>query len=159
MAPQLTVMELDRVAKLQNKGKTPGEISNLLATTRTRQGLAGPNVSTVRRALKGSTHKRGRVETRGRKKKLTRLNVRTLNAKRKDLQKKAIRKGQVRWADILKAAKLPAVANTTVKRAFKDAGINVALRRPREKPTFSKDSRCLNVLGSMTPFFPKESLA
>ena len=71
MAPHSTEKELDHAAALSAKGKTPGEIHETLRGARGKRGLVGPDLTTVRRALRGLTRRRGRKETRGAKTKLT----------------------------------------------------------------------------------------
>ena len=48
-------------------------------------GGDGPNLSTVRKALRGISHRRGMVETRGRKRILSPVSARALDAARKRL--------------------------------------------------------------------------
>ena len=72
--PQLSKTELDRAFKRASKGDTPVEIHEKLMKTRKSRGELGPDLTSVRRALRGETHQRGRKETRGVKKKLTPYN-------------------------------------------------------------------------------------
>ena len=88
MAPHLTPQELDFIAGLEKKGKTPIQIHALLARQRERRGLAAPHVSRFRQALRGVTYKRSRKETRGRKRKYSSGCVRKMDATRKKLVKK-----------------------------------------------------------------------
>ena len=58
--------ELDRASALFSAGKTPGEVHALLQRARAARGQPGPDLTTARRALRGTARKRARVETRGR---------------------------------------------------------------------------------------------
>ena len=134
MAPHLTGQELDFIHSRSALGKTPTEVHGLLAKQRARKGLATPDLTNLRKVIKGKTYKRGHTETRGRKLKLTKKWVDTLNAARKRLIKKTNNHREVRWQDVVKKARAPKAHRTTVKRAFTRYGIKVAARRPREKP-------------------------
>ena len=89
MAPHMSGAELDRAAALHSAGKTPVEVRALLQRARTARGQPGPDFTTVRRALRGATGKRARVETRGRKAKLTIVKLRALDAARRRLIQRA----------------------------------------------------------------------
>ena len=110
-------------------GKTPIEVHKALSTKRARKGVPAPNL----------TYKRGGVETRGRKLKLSKANVRKMNSVRRVLQKKADGEREVTWENIRKAARAPKVCATTSLRAFRREGIAVQARRPREKPQRTKE--------------------
>ena len=71
MAPHLTAAELDELQTLSGAGMTTAAIHKRLVSTRRRRGLKAPTIDNVRLALSGKTYKRGRVEARGRKKKMT----------------------------------------------------------------------------------------
>ena len=139
MAPHLTASELDLVHQLDQKGKSPSEIHARLAARRQRAGVEVPDLTTLRRAIKGKTHKRGRKETRGRKAKYSKKWVVSLNRARKYLLKKVDNGREVRWKDVVKKARAPAGHRTTVRRAFVRHGVDVAARRPREKPQRTKE--------------------
>ena len=66
------------------------------------RGENGPDLTTVRRALRGETHKRGRVETRGRKTKLTAVKLQALDRARKKVAKKVKGEAEVHMKDIMK---------------------------------------------------------
>ena len=68
----------------KNKGLQPVEIHAKLAQAREKKEVEAPDLTVVRKFLKGQTHKRGAVETRGRHRLYTAANVRTMNSKRKD---------------------------------------------------------------------------
>ena len=71
------------------QGITVVQIHRELVGARSRRGGRGPDLTSVRRALKGNTFKRSKVETRGRKRALSNVNMRALDAPRKRLIKDA----------------------------------------------------------------------
>ena len=79
MGVQLAQSELDNMQQWQTAGKTPVEIHQRLAASRRRRSKSEPDLTTVRRALEGTTFKRSRVETRGRKKVLSPQNLKVLD--------------------------------------------------------------------------------
>ena len=132
MAPHLTPAELDKVQQWSHL--TDDEVLVRITKARERGGVEPPGLRAVQRARAGRTFRRGRKETRGRKKKLTPKHVRKLNAVRKDLIKQAKGLREVHWDDVIKKSRVPKVDPTTAARALQAAGIDVAARRPREKP-------------------------
>jgi hypothetical protein len=132
MAPHLSEKELDDIQKW--KDLPTSDIMERLGRARGRRGVEVPGLRVVQRALKGDTFRRGVVEKRGRKKKLSTKNVKKMNTVRKTLIKEAKGEREVHWGDILKKARVPKAHRTTVSRAFQRAGIPVAARKPREKP-------------------------
>ena len=110
------------------------EIHRRVATHRTPRGQEAPDITTVRRALKGMTFKRATVETRGRKRSLTPINLKTLDATRKRLITKADGEYEVHWDDIADASRVPAGHRTTAARRMNAAGYDVKWRTPRLKP-------------------------
>ena len=132
MAPQLTNKELDFIVK--NGQSAPTEVHAKLVKMRARKQLDGPHLTSVRRALKGQTHRRGRIETRGRKRKLQPRSVRRLNTVRKELQKKVKGDREVPWEEVIRKARGPKVHPSTAARRLMEAGYDVKWRRPREKP-------------------------
>ena len=116
----------------------PTEIHLKMQSARRRKRMAGPSLKSVRRALKGQSFKRTGVETRGRKRSLSAVNVRALERTRKVLIKKAEGECEVHWDDVIRAARVPAVHRSTAARALKAAGHNVQRRTPRLKPDRSK---------------------
>ena len=79
MGKHLTADELDSVQAWRSQGISTLEIHCRLQHARATGGGDGPNLSAVRRALRGVTHRRGMVETRGRKRTLSPANIRALN--------------------------------------------------------------------------------
>ena len=134
MAPHLTGKELDFIHNQDQLGKTPTEIHGLLTTQRARKDMAAPDLTNLRKVIKGQTYKRGGKETRGRKRKLTKKWVSTLDATRKTLLKNTSNNREIRWQDIAKKARAPKAHRSTLKRSFTRYGVPVAARRPREKP-------------------------
>ena len=137
MAPHLTTKELDYIFDLsKNRAKYGGAaaVHAKLVALRARSGLAAPGVEVVRRALAGETHRRGRTETRGRKRKLTAANSRTVNKVRRQLIKDANGEQEVTWNAVLKKARVPDVHRTTAARSLKADGFDVEWRPAREKP-------------------------
>ena len=133
MAPHLKAEELDEMFRLRNEGQTPIEIHAWLEAKRGQEDIAAPNVTNVRKALKGQSFRRGQVETRGRKRKLSRRVVLKLDRTRKELIEKAKNEKEVHWGDVLRRARVRAHASTA-SRAFKAEGFDVKWRQPREKP-------------------------
>lgn len=131
--PQLAKMELDRAFSLASKGKTPVEIHEKLETSRKRRGQTGPDLTTVRRALRGRTHNRGAMESRGRKTKLTDAQLRRINAKRKELIRKAKKEKEVHLEDVMAAAGASHVSESLVSKRLKEK-YDVSWRQPRAEP-------------------------
>ena len=77
---------------------------------------AAPKIWAIRRAMAGGTHKRGRPGTRGRQKKLTTVQAQRLFRKRAALLKKAKTEHYVSYGMVSRAARIPAVHETTVGR-------------------------------------------
>ena len=132
MAPHMTPKELDRAFELSKKC-TPTEVHAKLSASRRGRGLVGPDLTTVRRALGGSTFRRGGKETRGAKPKLTAVNLRSLDSSRKKLVKKARGKEEVHITDIMKASRVNHVDPSTVAQHFRDK-LGVKWRNPRSTP-------------------------
>ena len=67
MGRHLTEAELDIVHTLKFQGLMLLDIHGRLTRARSVKGEPGPSLRAVRRALKGTTYKRAKVEARGRK--------------------------------------------------------------------------------------------
>ena len=80
------------------------------------QGLEAPTLKRFRGALRGTTYRRSRKETRGRKRKLSRKAVLKMNVVRKRLIKKVDQQREVRWEDIHKASRAPKTHRSTLGR-------------------------------------------
>ena len=76
-------------------------------------------MTTVRRALRGATHKRAIAETRGRKKSLTARNFATLDSKRVEMIEKADGQTEIHWKDVIKKARVPNVDRITASTRTK----------------------------------------
>ena len=123
---------------MAGKGNTPMQVHEKLRDSRKLKGQQGPSLDAVRRALKGKTHKRGRKETRGRKPKLTPFQLKKLNQKRVQLIKKADNDEEVHIEDVMAAAGINHVNESTVSRHFNDK-LGIQWRAPREKPLRTTD--------------------
>ena len=126
--------ELDTIQNLKAQRVPPTEIHKRLLRVRRRRGERGPDLTSVRRALKGVTLKRARVETRGGRSILSPRNLRALDAARKRLLKKAQGEYEVHWDDIIREARVPKVDRTTAAKSMRKAGYDVKCRAPRLKP-------------------------
>ena len=115
----MTSKELDRALALSGKGMVPIDVHKKLEESRKKKGEDGPALETVRRALKGTTHKRGKKETRGRKPKLTPLMLRKLQQKRLQLILEADNDDEVHLEDVMNAAGVNHVDPSTVSKHFK----------------------------------------
>ena len=134
MAPHLTPAEQDAIFSAKAMGKTTGQIWELVKKRRARAGTPMVNITVLRRFMRGRTHKRGKVETRGRARALSRRNVLTMDAARRKCVKETQGAHQVTWADIIRKGRAPRIHPTTAARAFAREGLDVKLRRSREKP-------------------------
>ncbi|CAE8671507.1 unnamed protein product, partial [Polarella glacialis] len=135
MPTHLTSEELDFVLGLQSTKKLPAtEILKKLAAKRLRRNAAAsiPDITTVRRALKGKTFRRSSIETRGRKRKMKPDMIKKVNKARMDLVKLAKGEREVHWPEILKKARAK-VDPTTAARRLQDAGHDVKWRSPRHE--------------------------
>ena len=130
----MTKNELNVIQQKAWAGKTPSEIHAWLETTRAKRKVEAPDLTNVRKALKGKTYRRAAVETRGRKATLSMKVVRAINSARKKLLKEAKNEKEVTWEDCRRGAKAPRCASTTVARSFTRDGLDVKARAPREKP-------------------------
>ncbi len=84
-------------------GASPKDVHAWLVSARARKGQAAPHLTNVRRALRGLTFRRGRVERRGRKPALSRRSVHNMNRVRQRLIKDAQGRKEVHWKDVLRA--------------------------------------------------------
>ena len=132
-APHLSAEELDGIFRLRNEGRSPADIHAWLAARRGRCGFFAPNITNIRKVLKGETNRRGKVETRGRKRKLSQRIVMKLDAARRQLIQRVSNEGEVHWKTVLRRARVH-VHPTTAARAFKAAGIDAKWRRPPHTP-------------------------
>ena len=87
MAPHLTSKELDQLHSWEGE-KTLVEIHGLLKKQRRKQKVKPLCLTAVRKALRGLTHRQGRIETRGRPREVTARGVEAMDRARKRLQEK-----------------------------------------------------------------------
>ena len=132
MAPHLTGKEIDFINS--NRKLEPKVVHEKLVKQRTKKRMEAPTLRNLRKILKGETYRRGVVETRGRKEKLTRRNVQALDKARKNLIEDAESEDEVHWDDVIKAARVPKVHSKTARNAMQKAGLDVKWRNPRQKP-------------------------
>ena len=134
MGKHFSEAELDQMQVWKSQGVATADIHERLTRARVPARVRGPSLRAVQRALKGSTFKRAKIETRGRKKVLSPANLRALERARKRLIAKADGDYEVHWDDIIRAARVPHVDRTTAAKSMKAAGYAVAWRTPRVKP-------------------------
>ena len=83
MGKHLSADELDNIQKWKSAGVATRVIHDRLLKARRRKskrrGETGPDITTVRRAVRGTSFKRARVETRGAKKILSTANLHALD--------------------------------------------------------------------------------
>jgi hypothetical protein len=130
-------LDAEEIAQLRGwlgQKKSPIEIWKLHKKARRELRVKPLSLTALRKALKGKTHRGAQVETRGRKRSLAPRAIAALDKKRKELVKKCDGDREVPWHEVIKKARVTKVDPTTAKRALVDAGIDVASRRPREKP-------------------------
>ena len=98
-------------------GKSSTDIYNSISKGRTKQGVAMVNITAIRRYIRGSSHKRGSVETRGRKRAFSRRSVLAMDAARRKFIKETKGGRPARWGVIRAKARVPKAHRTTVARA------------------------------------------
>ena len=135
MAPHLTGSELDQIQKLWAQSKTPTQILAAITKERSRNGIEAPKIRAVHKALRGVTHRRGIVETRGRKRSWKPSQVQRAYRVRKQIIKKAKGEKEIHWTHIISKARVPHVHASTAMRSIARSELpTIAARRPREKP-------------------------
>ena len=134
MGKHFSEVELDQVHVWKCQGVATADIRDRLARARAPARVSGPSLRALQRALKGSTFRRAKVETRGRKEKLSPANIRALERARKRLIAKADGDYEVHWDDIIRAARVPHVDRTTAAKSLKAAGYAVAWRTLEASP-------------------------
>ncbi len=125
---------MDELFAWKAEGLEPIAIHKKLGAARRRGRLSAPDLTNVRRALRGKTFKRGRSETRGRKKVLSSRNLESMDAAREQLIEKADGEGEVHWAHVLAKSRVPRVHRSTALKNMTDAGYDVKWRPARGKP-------------------------
>ena len=142
----MSFQETSRARILAGKGDTHVQIHKKLVRSRLLKAgknpnskkTLGPDLTNVRRLLKGKTFVTGKPEMRGRKQTLTKANCAQLNKVRKQLIKQADKQKEVVWEEVIKKSRVPKVTAATASRSLRDAGYDVKWRKPREKPLRDK---------------------
>ena len=134
MGRHLTDSELDQLAEWQAAGVTTSAMHDRLAKQRRRTRQEVRDITTVRRALKGTTHKRGRSETRGRKRKLSATTLKKIDVTRDKEYEKVGGEGEIPLDTIRERARAPEIHRTNVARSLERAGLGVKFRSPWQKP-------------------------
>ena len=154
MAP-LTTSEMDCIHKLKAESFTPMQIHAQLVKDRRRRRQQGPDLTTVRRFVKGKTHKRAVTETRGRKKKLSVANVKAMDRARDKLTTQAVCEREISWDEVVRKARVPSVHRTTAaKHMLRELGVKAL--RPRAKLTRSNIDSVLT--RGMPPGYPRTTI-
>ena len=130
MAPHLTDEELDVIHTKMYQRWSRHAILNEITQMRKARCVEPPQIWAIRRAMRGCTHKRCRVETRGRRPALTEKQGQRLDVARQKLVRKADGEYEVTYAALLKSARV-SVHRSTASRYL---GPDVRWRRMREKP-------------------------
>jgi hypothetical protein len=133
MAPHMDAKDLNKILALREDGLDAQEVFEKFAAFRRQRHKSQPNLTTVRRVLKGKTFKRSAIETRGRPKALTKANLKAVDKAREKLIIKANTEYEVTWDDVIKKSRVPSVDRTTVAKNMTKAGYDVKWRPPREK--------------------------
>lgn len=134
---QLTIKERNQIDDVMRKG-TAADALRAVNAQRVGKNIREVEKSTVYRFAKGLTHKRGAAETRGRKRSLSKQNVRKLDTVRRRLIKTADNEKRVTHADVIKEACLTDVA---CQRVCEDAlrAEGVSFKAPRRKIQISEE--------------------
>ena len=135
-ATHLTQEEVCQLREWQGETPTPSplELHKKHKAERKAQRMKPLCLTAFRNFLRGRTYNKVE-ETRGRKRSLGPRAVAALNKKRRELVSKSNGEREVRWSEIIKKARVKAVHPATAKKSLQRAGIPVAARRPREKPS------------------------
>ena len=107
MAPHLSLAEQDLALSGLTAGKTASQIFAMVTKKRVARGVAMVNITVIRRFLRGRTHRRGKVETRGRKRSLTRRNVLAMDTARRRSIKNTRGTRQATWDLLRSKARAP----------------------------------------------------
>ena len=134
MAPHLTPVEQGLVMIAWSSGQSAAWIYDVIARSWACRGIPMVNVTAVRSFMRGRPHRRGKVETCGRKRALPRRNVLSMEAARIKFIKTTRGTRQATWDLLRTQARAPIVDRTTAARVCTREGIGVKLRRCREKP-------------------------
>ena len=151
MAPHLTPDEQDYVVVALAAGKAAADFFNAIAKKRNGRRVEMVNITAIRRLMRGKSHRRGKLETRGRKRLFSRRNVFAMDAARRKFIKATKGTKQAKWDLIRAKARAPCAHRSTVARAFAREGLGVKLRRSREKPqrTAEHEKERVDLCGKM----------
>ena len=116
MAPHLSPAEQDLALSGLTSGKTTSQIFAMVAKKRFVCAVAMVNITVIRRLLRGRTHRRGKVETRGRKRSFIRRNVLAMDTARRQFIKDTRGTRQATWDLVRSKARAPRAHRTTVAR-------------------------------------------
>ena len=120
MAPHLAPAELNLITQCVAKRMEAPQIWDSIAKLRKKAKVELPKIWVIRRAMAGITHKRGKAESRGRKKKLTGVQANRLFDKRVQLVRKVDGVRYVPAEEIVACARVPHVHRTTAGRYLKE---------------------------------------
>ena len=135
---QLTTAEQTVIDAILRKHGRASDALRFINLQRAKGGVRPIGKNAVHRFVKGVTHKRGVSEARGRKRVLSKLDVRKLDKARRRLIKIADNEWRVTYKEIVKEAGLTNVACQRVcEEALRERGIN--FRPPRRKIQLSDE--------------------
>ena len=120
-------------------GKAANQMFNTIVSRRRARGVDMGNITASCRFLRGKPQRRGKVETRGRKRAFTRRIVLATGAARRKFIKDTKGTRQAKWQAVRAKARVPVAHSSTVARAFAREGIGAKLRPIREKPQRSAE--------------------
>ena len=112
MAPHLSPAEQGLSLSGLTAGMTASQIFAMVAKKRFARGAAMLTIPVLRRLLQGRTHRRGKVETRGRKRSFTRRNVLAMDTARRRFIKDTRGTRQATWDLVLSKAWAPWAAHS-----------------------------------------------
>ena len=122
MGEHMSPKDLDDMFRWTEDGFEPTEIHDKLCKARRQQKRSKPDLTTVRRALRGRTFKRSKQERRGQKRILSARNFATMDRARNKLIQKADSDYEVIWDGVAKASRVPPVHRTTAANNIVNAG-------------------------------------
>ena len=134
MGKHLSDTEMDNIQKWKASSWTAVQIHKRLSTDRGRRRQAPPDLTIVRRFVKGKTFKQSATETLGRKKSLSVADLRTMDRVRNELITKADGEREVTWGEVIRKSRVATVDRSTAAKHM-HAELGVKPRRPRAKLT------------------------
>ena len=112
----MNAKEIDCIHDRAKKGDTPVTIHAKLSTLRARKNVESPDITNIRKTLKGKTYRRSKIETRERRRVLNKKHVLNVNSTCKKLIKEAKGEREVGWSEIIRKSRVPKVSPQTVAR-------------------------------------------